>query len=63
MYGSDERIINNNNNNIHSRQKFNFHLPLSNSSQYQKGNNSLGKEVFNNQPPCTISLTDNIKKN
>jgi hypothetical protein len=48
--------------NIHSRQKSNFHLPLSNSSQYQKGKNSSGKEVFNNQPPSTMSLTDNIKK-
>jgi hypothetical protein len=48
--------------NIHSRQKFIFHLPLSNSSQYQKGKNHFGIEVFNDQPPSTISLTDNIKK-
>jgi hypothetical protein len=48
--------------NIHSIQKFNFHLPLSNLSLCQKGINSFGKEVFINRPQRTKSVADNIKK-
>jgi hypothetical protein len=47
---------------INTRQKFNFHQPLSNLSLYQKGVYSFRKKVFNNPPRSMKSLIDKIKQ-
>jgi hypothetical protein len=52
------------NSDIHSistRYRYNFHVPNSNLSKYQKGVYYSGIKIFNNFPPNVKNLSHNIK--
>ena len=48
--------------NINTRQKLNFHQPLSNLSLYHKLIYALGVKVLNDPPPFIKNRIDNIKQ-
>jgi hypothetical protein len=47
---------------MNSRQKYNFHLPSSNLSLYQKGVYCTGIKVFNSLPQSIKNLSDDTKQ-
>jgi hypothetical protein len=47
---------------MNTRQKYNYHLPLSNLSQYQKGVYFTGINVFNSLPQSIKNLSNDTKQ-
>jgi hypothetical protein len=47
---------------MNTRQKYNYHLPSSNVSQYQKGVYLTGIKVFNNLPQSIKTLSNDTKQ-
>jgi hypothetical protein len=47
---------------MNTRQKYNYHLPSSNVSLYQKGVNFTGIKVFNNLPQSINNLSNDTKQ-
>jgi hypothetical protein len=47
---------------MNTRQKYNFHLPSSNLSLYQKGVYFTGIKVFNNLPQSIKNLSNDTKQ-
>jgi hypothetical protein len=55
-------ILNYNVYNINTRQKYNYHLPSTNLSLYQKGVYFTGIKVFNSLPQSIKNLSNDTKQ-
>ncbi|PNF17558.1 hypothetical protein B7P43_G15556, partial [Cryptotermes secundus] len=62
VYNKDKFKLNSDVYNMNTRQKYNFHLPSSTLSVYQKGVYFTGIKVFNNLPQSIKNLGNDTKK-